>query len=526
MPVAAAPTEAGGPGHEGGSSQSWGWPEVAVLALGTILLCAAPTRNSLWLDEVSGLRHVGYDFRHAIINDPQHPPLHYAYLWVWTRVFGKTDLSLRLSSIPPALGALLVGLALARRLTDRRTALWAVLLLATSPFVLLYVRMVRYFGWILLLTPLSLLALLRAEERRRPADWLLYGISMAAVAYSDYVSPTLLAIVNLWFLWKHRRDRRMLACWAGALALAAVLYAPWVRFLLARVPMVRSFEAAELHGSWKGWAVKALLPVYSLAVGETTEPWDFWVAPGGVLLFVALVVVGVRSGRREFGVRFSTLVVVGGIVGGNVLVELFSRQTPISRMSSLVIYVAPCAYLLAARGMRALRLPWRHVALAAVLLVSGYGIFNYFAGREYLNPHYSTDWRKIARTIAGQARPSDEICAYDYPLHHYYAGPGELRTDPSVADCRDEARLRAAWARSGRRIWIVRRDRGFRPFVDQQDRLIARLRAASPHQVYLGFERQSRRSVYWRSKLLGRPVSQDYVGVYCFDPPQELDDDG
>ncbi len=68
-----------------------------ILALGAALRIYGLTRQSLWLDEVNGVRIAEKSFRGIIseLKDDVSPPLHYFIMHAWMEIFGAGELSTR-----------------------------------------------------------------------------------------------------------------------------------------------------------------------------------------------------------------------------------------------------------------------------------------------------------------------------------------------------------------------------------------------------------------------------------------------
>jgi len=74
-----------------------------------------------------------------------HPPLYFLLLHGWMRLAGDSVLALRLPSLWMGLIALAGTFAVGARLFDRRTGLWAMVLLGAAGFLLYYTREARMF---------------------------------------------------------------------------------------------------------------------------------------------------------------------------------------------------------------------------------------------------------------------------------------------------------------------------------------------------------------------------------------------
>jgi uncharacterized membrane protein len=123
------------------------------------------------------------------IEDVQHPPLYYVLLRFWAQVFGTSPAITRGFS---SLLSLLLFPALywlCRELFASPLSGWvAIALFAVSPFHLVFGQEAREFGFWTGLILLSSALLLRATRAPTWRNWVLYGLSMVAAAYTALFS--------------------------------------------------------------------------------------------------------------------------------------------------------------------------------------------------------------------------------------------------------------------------------------------------------------------------------------------------
>jgi mannosyltransferase len=183
--------------------------------------------QSYWLDEVAtvNILHHGFgDMLSAVSSGESTPPLYYIVAWVWSKLFGTGEFGLR--SLSALFGTLTIPLAyvLGRELVGRRTGLVAAALCAFNPLLVWYSQEARSYSLLVLLTGLSLLALLRVLDDpapRRFAAWAV--VSIAAVA-THYFAGFLVGAEALWLLYKTpARGRALVAVGVLAAAAAALL---------------------------------------------------------------------------------------------------------------------------------------------------------------------------------------------------------------------------------------------------------------------------------------------------------------
>ena len=133
---------------------------------------------SLWVDEAATARAVDSSLLNLF--DGYHG-LYYSIETPWTFVAGTSEWALRLPSVFGAMIACALLVVLAHRLFDGWVPLLSGLFLATSPFVVKWSQQARGYTFLLVVSLLATLLLLRALERGSRGAWALYGVGFAAV---------------------------------------------------------------------------------------------------------------------------------------------------------------------------------------------------------------------------------------------------------------------------------------------------------------------------------------------------------
>jgi uncharacterized membrane protein len=322
----------------------------AALALGALLIAAASVRfwrldvPPAWLDEavtaliaagrgpdrlpvgtVLPLARIGDVFSPqvdatagdalAVFRDPRvqdlHPPTFHlmsnaalrAGIWPHASLVG------RVRALAAAIGLLAVAAMYlaARQAFDRATALLASALAAVSPYPLMLSREARNYSLAMLLVTLSLaaaLALARRMDRRTPArGWWLAWIAFSAaglyvhnfVLFAWVAQSAVLMFIGL----RAKFAIRPLLASVGAVA---VLFAPWVRTLLAQQA---STEQQWLRFELSGHSVtdvpyRLASTVQTMLLGKAWDAGDAVYATSRVaalIMFVAIIVVVARAFR-------------------------------------------------------------------------------------------------------------------------------------------------------------------------------------------------------------------------------------
>src|SRR3954452_738613 len=199
-----------------------------ITVAGALLRFLTLDLQSYWLDEVATVNIVrrGFgDMISAVASGESTPPGYYVLAWVWAKLFGTVEVGLR--SLSALLGTATIPLAfvLGRELVGRRTALIAAALCAFNPLLVWYSQEARSYALMILLTGLSLLALLRALDDPAPRRLLAWvAVSSAAIA-THYFAGFLIGAEALWLLY-HSPARGRVGLAVGAVMGAAAALLP------------------------------------------------------------------------------------------------------------------------------------------------------------------------------------------------------------------------------------------------------------------------------------------------------------
>jgi len=320
------------------SVAAWRWPVAAVLALVAYGCLPLLWQRGLWFDEAFSWRLTRFSWPEMIERSARdvHPPLYYIALKLWTLAFGDSPMTLRSLSVAWFAVALGAAYLFLRDSTVDGTegqrcdcGLIAVLLLASSPFLLRYAIEARMYAQLVALLILSGLTLLRATTglADRIGPWLAYSLTGAAMAYTHYIGIFSLAsqaafVVGLAFVRAGGRIHPMLRSPLlryGVLSylLMLLLYAPWIPSLLSQQAQVAEDYWAPLVDQqspirlelWRQLVLRCVLHDRAELAGNY-EPSEVETYVLGFVLLVGaalLLLLLTRQGRAGWLVAFSIL---------------------------------------------------------------------------------------------------------------------------------------------------------------------------------------------------------------------------
>jgi len=375
------------------------------LVLGLIRL-GAP---SFWVDEAATARAIDRSLPSLV--DRQYHVLYYALMKPWAAVAGTSEWSLRFLSVVGTMAACGLLVVLARRLVGRWTALTSGLLLAASPFVVKWSQQARSYTWLLAVSLLAMLALMRALDRGSRAAWAAYGISFSVLVVWHPVSGVLLVPAHAALIAQGRE--RVLPHGLLAAVLVGAIAVPW-----AAVTAIRSTGEGVamnwLTAPTPAGALRALLDV-SGASGL------------GVLLALLGLWVIRRTGRVDLATwlgvwAFSPFVVA--------LAVTLVRPVYLDRY---LIVAAPAFAILAAIAITGVGRRGRTALIVAVAVACGAGLVRWYASDTPGNWR-GEDWRSAVRMVLDRRSKADAIVVAPWsaaPAARYY---GADVVDVSTAD--------------------------------------------------------------------------------------------
>lgn len=332
---------------------------------------------------------------------PQRPPLSAVLLSGWTRLFGESEASLRVSLILLGCGSILLFHALARRLLPGAPSLVATALFALNPMFLYFSIVAVHYAYSLFFSLAAWAAAVRAKEGRRYVAFLFASVVLGcATDWPAYYT----ALSLMLYFWKGWRSPMAYAL--GGVALGCfglnLLHRFWLDPATGRF-IGRLFATGVHHAALRGVSPAAYLYSEAREVG-------LYYTVGLASASLTGIVVLVR--RRDW----SPLLL--GLFG---LEEaMFFRQA--YEHDYLTFSMAPFMALTAAAGLRALwDKPRLRACAAGILILAAVQSAWVCGGRLTRTGGNEPAWR-AAVLIREQTSPRERsLLAMENSLLEYYA---------------------------------------------------------------------------------------------------------
>jgi mannosyltransferase len=414
-----------------------------LLALGVLAAIVLPTiaRESIWFDEAFSayITQFSYlDIARYTATDV-HPPLYYWVLKAWESLFGYgSELVLRSLSLVFAGITAIFGFLIVRKLFGRKAALLALLFVVISPMVIRYSAEARMYMLESAIIFAATYVMIKAQEQKRMALWVLYGVLVALGMWTHYF--TALAWLAHW-VWRfvalrHEGIRgKKLAVnffskqWIIAHIVAIGVYLPWVPFMLSQVLQVQG------NGFWIGPVSVDTIPNFFTNIFMYLEHGEVqgWVSLLLIALVSFLAAAGVRAYKSFNADKKRSFLLITALALVPIALLIIASMPPL-RPTFVDRYLIPSIFaamlllgIVVAYGLKKLKI-WQQLGVIAVIVaVFIFGISNvFYYGNLNKNNGVHIMTKQLIEQVHEKAKPGEPIIAVDSWLYYeaaFYSTP-------------------------------------------------------------------------------------------------------
>src|SRR3989344_1013249 len=206
--------------------------------------------QSLWLDEaINTLAVKNYSFFDLITQYARadfHPPGWFIILWFWTRVFGYSEIAVRVPSVIFGILTVYITYLIGRKLVSIHLGLISALLLAINPLHIYYSQEARMYALATLAVAMNILLFIKILKGER-LHLILLILSNIFVLASDYIAYFIFPAQLIFLIILQKRE--VLKRWGMAFILAIASGIWWLPTFLGQLD-VGSVASANLP-AWK-----------------------------------------------------------------------------------------------------------------------------------------------------------------------------------------------------------------------------------------------------------------------------------
>jgi len=413
------------------------WP---ILVLSAGLRLDQISDRDFWYDEAFTGIAVGeklHDMMAMIVNDV-HPPLYYLAAKVFSSPFNYSVFSIRLfSAIFGVLGVWAIYL-FTKELFDRRTALWASLIIAISPFAVQYSQEARMYVMLVFLITIAAYFFVRALKTDRTRYFIFWGIFTGLACLTHYMglifSAIYLPVFITWKIidgriyekkisWKMIKDFLPSKKFLAGYGAAFLVFSPWLTtFIYHLTHMGNNLEwivPANLGDIF--WNLQMFIfgtPKGEMSAGMANPNEFYGVANNTavtliVIFFVAITVFLFKK-RKDKQKISAVLILSVGFMFIVYLLSLFGERFFVAR------YLMPAAYF---------TFVYLGLWLASVRLRTAiYALVIYITLMFTFQPYYySQGWNELKKNLPKYQNDNFYILnSFDYVIGKYYLGADRL----------------------------------------------------------------------------------------------------
>lgn len=398
----------------------WGIALILAMIAGIALRVYAIERNGFWYDEAytaSISQNSYHDLVSGVAKDAGNPPLYWLAIRYWSSLFGQSENGLRSFSVVCGVATIPVLAMLGNELVGPLVGIMAAALFAISPLSIELSDEARCYALLHLLATLNLLFFFRWIDAERKWDLVGCGLTTFLACYCHYYAFALPA-AQIIALSISRKHRRLLAPWLVAMAVAGLMWLPWLAPFLSQLR-----QPGNLSRMGDRWPMQFIVTPLAFALGRTFAWRDspHWMLGIGMLLaltaFQGPALYGLwRLRERQFkfnvlafSLAIPYLVPLAAALAGKPLFQ--------HRAASVML---PVFLVLLAFGLYQCNKPMRVALCGVILTTTGLSLFRY--GEFPLKD----DWRSAVPVILA-ANHGEEPLLFDTPIEilsfKYYVRP-------------------------------------------------------------------------------------------------------
>lgn len=351
-----------------------------IILLAGLALRLISLNQSLWLDEATtamvSKMPLAEIFTKFLPGD-FHPPLYYLLMKGWVSTFGSSEIVLRMPSIIFGLGVVYFVYKIGEKVFDKKTAVVASLLSATSGLLIYYSQEARMYMFICFLVTAAIYFFVSKK-------WLIFSILLVAIGITDYIA---LLIVPVFLIFGGKDFKKVIK----SLIPLIIVLAIWSPIFLSQLSGGLGVEKSAWWGilgtlSWKNLA---LIPV-KFILGRIS--FDNTVLYGAISIssVLAYLYFVLKRPLKES----STKILWGWLLLPIIFGILVSIKIPVLTYFRF-IFTLPALYLLTAAGITKLTGKKLWIVFGTFLSLN---IF--FTGKYLLNNKFHReDWRGAASAV-------------------------------------------------------------------------------------------------------------------------------
>lgn len=228
---------------------------ITILAL-ILRLIGINNNNGLWFDEMWSLVAASQPFPRGIINylvkNDVHVPFYFLFLHFWIKMFGSSDIVLRLNSVLFGILNIPVIYLAGKELDSKKTGLLAALFVGINSFLIYYSQEVRFYILLPLLASLSILFMLKFIKHSDKKNLFLLMLTNILIIFTYTIGIIFITFEILVFaLYFYSKNKSVLKKFLlSQIIIPAALLLTYSPFLILQMKMVKDPFHSHINFDW------------------------------------------------------------------------------------------------------------------------------------------------------------------------------------------------------------------------------------------------------------------------------------
>jgi len=404
-----------------------------ILVLGLILRSIS-LNQSLWLDEaINVVALTQYSFLGMITEYAKadfHPPLFFIVLWVWTKIFGISEILVRIPSVIFGVTTIYMIYLTGKKIYSEKLGLIAGFLLSINPLHIYYSQEARMYALATLAVSINIFFLVKLLKKEKVNSFFLVASNLAVLA-SDYVAWL---VFPAQFIFLVFFNKNLIKKWSITFLLAVLAGAFWIPTFISQLSV--GAVASSRLPTWKfvvgGFDLKTVpLTFVKFIIGRISYPdktiYGLMLLPL-IVIFSSLIFRGFRYIKNWERNLLSCWLVIPII-----LATIISLYIPIYSYFR-ILFVLPSFLILTGLGVLSLPYKFKYLSLIIVAAIEIFSSFVYL-----FNPAYQReDWRGVVSYLKAKKEnnlilfeSSGTLAPFDYYAKNTVNAKGALKDFPA-----------------------------------------------------------------------------------------------
>src|SRR5258708_10601166 len=292
----------------------------------SLLLRGVSLNQSLWWDEaINVVSAKNLNFLDFLIKYPIgdfHPPGFFTILWVWVRIFGSSEIAVRVPSVILGVCTVYLTYLLGKKLFSNEIGLLASLFLAVSPLHIYYSQEARMYSLSAFAVCLSFYFYTKLLKKEKFSS-IGYTFSLFLVLSSDYMAYLAIPVQILYALFYKKEFKRTFL----ANASATVLFSAWL--FVFKNQLKQGLMASKLLPGWSavvgGLSLKNVaLTIVKPFIGHISIDNKIIYGSLGLVIILSLIIFSFKVLKRNF-----SLLIFGWLIIPTILALVISMFIPV-----------------------------------------------------------------------------------------------------------------------------------------------------------------------------------------------------